>query len=1425
MAQDIEKQVTINPMDYGRLREIALEHIGRISSKYWTDHGIHDPGITMLEQLCFALVDLGYRTSFDIRDILTPEGCSQPQTKDSFILAEDILPCAPITICDYKRLILQNMRGTVQNVHIDTEKKEFTLVPGIFKDKDKSELSVNGYYKILIEPAGNPEDVDVSKIEELLLANRNICEHFTKPVVLSPLPVGIIADIELEPETDYREVTKEIWDGVRKYITPEIPYHTLDELLSGGKALDEILEGPVPPFDGDFVMEEDLPTISRRTELYVSDVKRIILEIAGVRSIKHLNFYLPTDEEGIATIVDGTLKLGPNAADTRYLTLQGLSFDRTDITRIVYEINGIPFELGRHLSCEPVMFKPDEAVPEIKAPVHIPVPEGRYRNLTMYRSPQDEMPEAYHVGKAGISPYETPENKAKRLQLKAYMSFFDQILSDYLEQLSSVATLLSWKECDSTYFHHKLTDDEILDISKVLEEYEGYGRAVDERRGAQRKSAMLSHLLARFNETFVDYSILRYLQKPGSNAYDFSLKESVKDKKAFLSDYVGISARRSQGNPILHFTDQEAWKYSDVEMRISRKLGIDNPPARLAPALSKKSKEGAPVFEDNSNDDYNSVFGLHLIEHSLLVPDGNIIDAGTFLRLSTNELGEDLAADPYSFQITAVLPGWLNICGNGFFRDHVERIIREEIPAHVSVKVCWISMECMYGIENNYISLLSALAENADTSGKLEKFIVAFDTVRNIYPTSHIYSYDETLLSASQDDFTRLNFSAIGESPAEYPEALELPENPSVSEASTLQLKVRAIPEGTSLAGLEWTSSRREVATVDKDGNVVGLQLGKSLITVTAAGGAKASCILSVTEMSLKELGVRLSCSTLSIPVGETDKLAVEIPDGVPTVFLSRILSGTFKSSDNSVATVDRNGFVTMLAEGEAVISYDVPKYDFSIQCTVKAGKKEFVTVSNDDRSIALDVGQSHKVEVKANRTDIPYDLIFVSADESIATVDADGVITAVSKGETRITAEPKGQTNGNIIVFVYVSETVAGIKMDVKEMEVEPGVLTEVSAHTFPDNGKSYPIIFESSDPEIVCFENEGETMVNDYFRGLQPGTATITVRTVDGDFSDTCTVKVLGIEDILDGIKMDVKEMEVEPGVLTEVSAHTFPDNGKTYLIRFESSDPEVVCFPDNRDTMVNGYFKGLKPGTATITVRTVDGDFSDTCTVKVLGADEIYEGIKMDEKEIEAEVGVLTMVSAHPYPDDGKICLMRFESSDPEIVYFENNIDTYINSYFKGLKPGTATITVRMVDGSYSDTCTVKVLGYDHFIDSLKMDEKEMEVEVGVLTKISAHTYPDDGHSYPIRFESSDPEIVHFEHDIDTFVNSYFTGLKPGTATVTVRTVEGGFSDTCVVTVKGKETTPEVPDNILEKKEELELKKKLIGVVLRLLLDHIK
>ncbi|MEM6722860.1 MAG: hypothetical protein AAF598_02420, partial [Bacteroidota bacterium] len=61
-----------NSQDYGFLREEGLKYIEALAHQLWTDFNSHDPGITMLEAISFAITDLGYRTSFDIKDILAP---------------------------------------------------------------------------------------------------------------------------------------------------------------------------------------------------------------------------------------------------------------------------------------------------------------------------------------------------------------------------------------------------------------------------------------------------------------------------------------------------------------------------------------------------------------------------------------------------------------------------------------------------------------------------------------------------------------------------------------------------------------------------------------------------------------------------------------------------------------------------------------------------------------------------------------------------------------------------------------------------------------------------------------------------------------------------------------------------------------------------------------------------------------------------------------------------------------------------------------------------------------------------------------------------------------------------------------------------------------------------------------------------------
>ena len=94
-------------LDFNKLRELGLKHIERLSSKLWTDYNSHDPGITILEVLCYAITDLGYRTSYDIKDILASYKGNADTSKD-LLSALDILPNHPYTVKDYRKLLIDN---------------------------------------------------------------------------------------------------------------------------------------------------------------------------------------------------------------------------------------------------------------------------------------------------------------------------------------------------------------------------------------------------------------------------------------------------------------------------------------------------------------------------------------------------------------------------------------------------------------------------------------------------------------------------------------------------------------------------------------------------------------------------------------------------------------------------------------------------------------------------------------------------------------------------------------------------------------------------------------------------------------------------------------------------------------------------------------------------------------------------------------------------------------------------------------------------------------------------------------------------------------------------------------------------------------------------------------------------------------------
>jgi len=97
--------VLTTDQDYAALRAKGLHYIEELSHKYWTDYNEHDPGITIMEALCYAITELGYRIDLPMQDLLTnPDGTiSDTQT---LYTAKNILTQAPLTIDDYRKLLI-----------------------------------------------------------------------------------------------------------------------------------------------------------------------------------------------------------------------------------------------------------------------------------------------------------------------------------------------------------------------------------------------------------------------------------------------------------------------------------------------------------------------------------------------------------------------------------------------------------------------------------------------------------------------------------------------------------------------------------------------------------------------------------------------------------------------------------------------------------------------------------------------------------------------------------------------------------------------------------------------------------------------------------------------------------------------------------------------------------------------------------------------------------------------------------------------------------------------------------------------------------------------------------------------------------------------------------------------------------------------
>jgi hypothetical protein len=171
----------LHSMDYERLRQIGMEHIRRLAARSWTDHNSHDPGITMLKVLAYAITDLGHRLHLPIADILRSQpGGDLEKLQSALPGATSVLPNAAYTERDLRKLfmVVEGVRNAYlekgeaeTGIFYDTETRTLSTAAG----SDGERLALNGLYSLVLELDEDEDGIDLNSVlvETSIVANGN----------------------------------------------------------------------------------------------------------------------------------------------------------------------------------------------------------------------------------------------------------------------------------------------------------------------------------------------------------------------------------------------------------------------------------------------------------------------------------------------------------------------------------------------------------------------------------------------------------------------------------------------------------------------------------------------------------------------------------------------------------------------------------------------------------------------------------------------------------------------------------------------------------------------------------------------------------------------------------------------------------------------------------------------------------------------------------------------------------------------------------------------------------------------------------------------------------------------------------------------------------------------------------------------------
>lgn len=343
-------------------------------------------------------------------------------------------------------------------------------------------------------------------------------------------------------------------------------------------------------------------------------------------------------------------------------------------------------------------------------------------------------------------------------------------------------------------------------------------------------------------------------------------------------------------------------------------------------------------------------------------------------------------------------------------------------------------------------------------------------------------------------------------------------------------------------------------------------------------------------------------------------------------------------------------------------------------------------------------------------------------------------------------------------IVVISSTIPVTGIGLNVSEKTLKVGEEFTLEATVIPANASNKNVLWSSSDNTVATVESGKVT-------ALKAGQAEITAKTEDGGFEAKCTVTVT---QSVTGVTLDITEKTLKVGESVTLTATVIPTDASNKNVLWSSSNNTVA-------TVENGKVTALKAGQAEITAKTEDGSFEAKCTVTVI---QPVTGITLNTSTLRLIQFRSYVLEATVMPQDAVNKAVLWSSSNTNVATVDNS------GKVTARYAGRCTITATTVDGGFTASCTVDVttaivMPLEINVNGVTLDKSEITLKIGASESLSAQISPSNADNKSLVWSSSNPEVA-------SVVNGVVTAIKAGSAVITVRTVDGGYTASCKVTV---------------------------------------